>query len=483
MKIKAIAGSEEKVKSDLLILPLFKDNNSYGDLTSSIIGIVEGLIKKGIFKAELNEVYPLTTTEAPHPLILLTGLGEREKINGDRLRQAGGSAGSFCRQKSIKSISLSTANLRETGLLPDTFVEGFLLSTYMFGKYKSENGSYCPELKILSKDRALKSRLPEIEAQIQAVFLCRDLVNTPSNDLTPDAFAKQALKLKSRKVSVKVLTEKQIASAGMDAYLAVAKGSKNPPRFIEIRYRGGSKKSVVLIGKSITFDSGGISIKPSSGMEKMKYDMAGGAAVIGIIKAAELLKLPVNLIGLLPAAENMPGGSATRPGDIVSTISGKTIEIANTDAEGRLALADAIEYAKRFDPEFIIDIATLTGACAIALGNEAAAAMSNSEELIKDIVKASEATGEKVWPMPLYEEYREYLKSEVADIRNVGTDRAGSLVTAGYFLKEFAEDIPWLHIDIASIAWTDKDRPYCPKGATGFGVRLVTRLLRNLYQK
>lgn len=269
----------------------------------------------------------------------------------------------------------------------------------------------------------------------------------------------------------------------MDAYMAVAKGSKNPPRFIVLHYRGGTKGSVVLIGKSITFDSGGISIKPSSGMEKMKYDMAGGATVLGVIKAAEEIGLPIKITGILPAAENMPGGSATRPGDVISTISGKTIEIANTDAEGRLTLADAIEYAKRFTPQFIVDIATLTGACSVALGNEAAAAMSNSEELIKNIVKASEKTGEKVWPMPLYDEYKEYLKSDIADIRNVGTDRAGSLVTAGYFLKEFADETPWLHIDIASIAWTDKDRPYCPKGATGFGVRLIVEMLRDMYSK
>ncbi|MDP3047853.1 MAG: hypothetical protein Q8N12_00275, partial [Thermodesulfovibrionales bacterium] len=238
-------------------------------------------------------------------------------------------------------------------------------------------------------------------------------------------------------------------------------------------------KPLALIGKSITFDSGGISLKPSDGMEKMKYDMAGGAAVLGVLKAASALKLPVNLIGILPATENLPGGSATKPGDVAVTISGKTVEIINTDAEGRLILADAIGYAKRFKPRAIIDIATLTGACSVALGNEAIAMMGNDRKLLDKIKKSADNTYERVWEMPLFDEYKEYLKSDIADIKNTG-GKNGSLVTAAYFLYEFAEKTPWVHLDIAGTAWVEKDKPYIPKGASGIGVRLIMDLIKHL---
>ena len=264
----------------------------------------------------------------------------------------------------------------------------------------------------------------------------------------------------------------------MGAYLSVAKGSNEPPKFIVLEYKGAKGRPLVLIGKSITFDSGGISLKPADGMEKMKYDMAGGAAVLGVIKAASELKLPVNLVGILPATENLPGGSATKPGDIVKSITGKTVEIINTDAEGRLVLADAIGYAKRFNPGAIIDIATLTGACSIALGSEAMAMMGNDRGLMDKIKKSAGNTYERVWEMPLFDEYREYIKSDIAEIKNTG-GKNGSLVTAAYFLYEFAEKTPWVHLDIAGTAWAEKDKPYIPKGASGIGVRLVMDLLKN----
>jgi leucyl aminopeptidase len=266
----------------------------------------------------------------------------------------------------------------------------------------------------------------------------------------------------------------------MGSYLAVSKGSIEPPKFIVLEYnlknRGAHRAPVVLIGKSVTFDSGGINIKPSEGLEKMKYDMAGGAAVLGIMKTAATLKLPLSLVGLLPATENLPGGHATRPGDIVSSLDGTTIEIINTDAEGRLTLADALGYAKRYKPSAVIDIATLTGACSIALGNETVAMMGTDRSLVNALRQSADFTNEKVWEMPLFEEYREYLKSDVADIKNIG-GRTGSLVTSARFLKEFAGDLPWVHLDIAGTAWTEKDRPYTPKGASGIGVRLIVDLL------
>jgi leucyl aminopeptidase len=263
----------------------------------------------------------------------------------------------------------------------------------------------------------------------------------------------------------------------MGAFLAVAKGSHEEPRFIVLKYKGSKDAPVVLIGKSITFDSGGISLKPSEGMEKMKYDMAGGASVLGVMKAAAGLRLPVHLIGILPATENLPGGTATKPGDVVKSFSGKTIEIINTDAEGRLVVADAIAYAKRMKPRAIIDIATLTGACVIALGNDAIAMMGNDRRLLELLRKSGEKTYERVWEMPLFDEYKEYLKSDIADIKNIG-GRNGGLATSAYFLYEFAGETPWVHLDIAGTAWGDKDKPYAPKGASGVGTRLLLDFIR-----
>ncbi|RME64602.1 MAG: leucyl aminopeptidase, partial [Nitrospirae bacterium] len=326
---------------------------------------------------------------------------------------------------------------------------------------------------------SIERKALEIQKIVDAVFFARDLINRPSNELGPEQLAEAGLSLKSKRVKVTVYDRKKIESFGMDAFLAVSKGSTREPRLIVVEYNGGRKGPIALVGKSITFDSGGLSLKPSDAMEKMKYDMSGGAAVLGTIKAVSALDLPVKIIGILPATDNMPGGSATKPGDVVKSITGKTIEILNTDAEGRLALADAIGFVReRYKPEAIVDIATLTGACVIALGPEAAALMSNNDRLAEMLVDASSETGERLWRMPLYDDYAEYLKSDIADLKNIG-GRAGGLITAGYFLKEFAGDTPWAHIDIASVAWSDKDRFYYTKGPTGFGVRTFVELLRD----
>jgi len=265
----------------------------------------------------------------------------------------------------------------------------------------------------------------------------------------------------------------------MGSYLSVSHGSDKPPKFIVLHYNGSKGPPLVLIGKSVTFDSGGLSIKPADGMEKMKYDMAGGAAVLGVMKAVSELKVPVNLVGILPATENLIGGSATRPGDVVRAINGKTIEIISTDAEGRMTLADAIGYAARFKPRAIIDIATLTGACSIAFGNGAIAMMGNDRGLLAKFKESGDNIYERVWEMPLFEEYKEYLKSDIADLKNTG-GKNGSLVSSAYFLYEFAGDVPWVHLDIAGTAWTEKEKPYIPKGASGIGVRLILNLIKRL---
>jgi len=352
-----------------------------------------------------------------------------------------------------------------------------MLSNYRFEKYKKEeNKSQLKTFTILS-GKKLDKHIKWTETVSGAANLARDLVNTPSNDMTPAALVKAARSLKD--VSIKVIERREAERLGMGGYLSVAKGSAEPPKFIVITYKRKNCAPLALIGKAITFDSGGLSLKPSQGMEKMKYDMAGGAAVIGVMKAVSELNLLLHIIAVLPATENLPGGSASKPGDVVRTIEGKTIEIISTDAEGRLVLADAIGFVKKHKPSAIIDIATLTGACSIALGNEAMAMMGNNDALMKKMKKASEETAEKVWQMPLFDEYKDYIKSDIADLKN-SAGRSGSLVSSGYFLKEFSGNVPWVHLDIAGTAWTDKDRPYIPQGATGVGVRLLLNFLKSL---
>ncbi|HWR58169.1 MAG TPA: leucyl aminopeptidase, partial [Thermodesulfovibrionales bacterium] len=415
--------------------------------------------------------------------VMLLGLGKKEDITDEKLRQAGGKAVSDLYRAGCKDISLSSGYVLSLKHSPLPLVEGGLLSLYKLRRYKKdkEASKRVERLTLLARqDKRLSESMRWLATTTSAVNFVKDLVNTPSNDMTPSVLARHARGLSGGHVRVKVLDKDDVAREGMGSFLSVARGSMEPLKFIVLKYRGSEKTApVALIGKSITFDSGGISIKPSEGMEKMKYDMAGGAAVLGVIKAASEARLPVNIIGVLPATENLPGGSASKPGDIVTSISGKTIEIISTDAEGRLALADAIGYVKRMRPAVIIDIATLTGACSVALGNEAIAMMGNNDDWMERIKTAGDDTFERVWQMPLYEEYMEYIKSDLADIKNSG-GKTGSLVTAGYFLKEFAGDTPWVHLDIAGTAWTEKDKPYTPKGATGIGVRLLLNLLKEM---
>jgi leucyl aminopeptidase len=384
----------------------------------------------------------------------------------------------------------------ETGLdaegLGQALAEGSILGLYRFLKYKTdEENDRKKDIRtiiLLTESAgavtAMRKGVKAGEVIAGSTAMARDMVSSPPVDMTPGVIATKAKELARQfGLKIQVLDKDRMQKLGMGALLGVASGSVQPPKFIIVEYRkGGKKPFIALVGKTITFDSGGISIKPAENMDRMKDDMSGGAAVLGVIRNAAALKLPLNIVGLLPATENMPGGGAYKPGDVLRTMSGQTIEILNTDAEGRLILSDALAYACKYKPAVIVDIATLTGACSIALGAEATGMLGTDDRFKQRIRAAGEKTGERVWEMPLWEEYYEQIKSDIADMKNTG-GRAGGLITAAALLSKFVQKYPWVHLDIAATAWTEKERPYTPKGATGIGVRLLTQFLRDYGKK
>ncbi|MFQ6122073.1 MAG: leucyl aminopeptidase, partial [Dehalococcoidales bacterium] len=366
--------------------------------------------------------------------------------------------------------------------------EGALLGLYSFRKHITKEDDKLGEIKqllIVGSDE-VKPQLEEGSQKgkilAEATNLARDMVNEPANYMTPNHMAEMAIKLaESYGLEVSILEQKQMAELGMGALLGVAQGSQQPPKFIVLRYRGSDSEetNVALVGKGITFDSGGISIKPSEGLAEMKGDMAGGAAVMAAISAIAQLKPKINVAAIVPATENLPSGNALKPGDILTAMNGKTIEIITTDAEGRLILVDALAYARKLGAKFIIDVATLTGACRVALADVCSGAFGNNQELVDKVIAAGTEAGELIWQMPMYDEYKEQLKSDVADIKNVG-GRYGGAITGAKFLAEFINDIPWVHLDIAGTNLSEKERGYLVKGATGVPVRTLVNLILSL---
>ncbi len=487
MKLRVQDRNEMEAVCDSLVLPVYEDSvgiRPYGGIDRAVGKKISEVMRSGEFRGKAEETYLLHaagTIKARR--ILLVGLGKKTALNDEVARRAGGRAASCLSRLGLLDVALSTGNFGANGSSTVSFAEGAALSQYVFTAYKKAEDKSLRSLTVLSSDKKLSSRLKSAGSVASAVYFARDLVNTPGRDMTPAALARAARAIKG--VTVKVLEQKECERLGMGSYLSVSRGSMEPPKFIIASYNGRKDRSapVVLVGKSVTFDSGGLSLKPSKSMETMKYDMAGGAAVLGVIRAAAEQKLKVNVICVLPATENLPGQKASKPGDVVRSITGKTIEVLNTDAEGRLALADAIGYScQKLKPRAVVNIATLTGSCAVALGNEAIALMGNDEAVMKALERSSQETGERVWRMPLYDEYKEYLKSEIADLSNISS-KGGGLVTAGYFLKDFAGETPWAHLDIASTGWADSAAgAYTRKGATGIGVRLLLSFLDN-FQK
>ncbi len=493
MKITVMAGTSESVRTGAAVLPVFEAEKlgaSAVRIDRAMGGSLARIMKRGDLVPKAGAILVLYPEGriAPERLVLV-GMGKRGDLTTERVRLAAGKAAVAARTAGARDLSISVAGMGlDPELLGQAVAEGVLLGLYRFLAYKTKeegNGrkdiASCTILAdAASKVAGLRRGVQTGQIIAEAASVARDMVNTPSADMTPSAVAGIAKGLaRSHRLRVTVLGRAEMKKLGMGALLGVASGSAQPPKFIIAEYRGGGKKPwIALVGKTITFDSGGISIKPSENMDRMKDDMSGGAAVLGAVRNAAALRLPLNVVAILPATENMPSGSAYKPGDVLRTMSGQTIEILNTDAEGRLILSDALAYACRYRPAAIVDIATLTGACRIALGQEASGMLGNDENLKEHIRAAGEKTGERVWELPLWEGYCDLIKSEVADMKNTG-GRDGGVITAACLLAKFVEKFPWVHLDIAATAWTDKDRAYTPKGATGIGCRLLTQFLRD----
>jgi leucyl aminopeptidase len=475
-----------------LLLGCFEDDLAdpyFTGIDHSLGGCLATLYRQREFTGKQNKTRIIHTLgKMPAERIVLVGLGKKKDLTMERLRQGAGSAIQSMRDTGIKVCASLLHLLGDDKGLIRAAVEGAVLGGYAFNHYKSkrdENGGI-EEVRLLFPDAAhpdeIEKVVTEARSLCEAVLFVRDLVSQPGNISTPIYLAEKAMEMSAGfGISCRVMERDEMERIGMEALLAVAKGSRQPPRFIILEYMaaGATVRPTVLVGKGITFDSGGISLKPREGMEKMKDDMAGGAAVMGTLMAAAVLKLPVNLVGLVPAAENLPGGAAYKPGDVVKSMSGQTIEIVNTDAEGRMVLCDALHYALRYKPAAIIDLATLTGACVVALGSFASGMLGNDESLKKAIRSAADKCGEQVWELPLWEEYGELMKSDIADMKNAGGPEAGT-ISAAWFLQKFVGKSRWVHLDIAGTAWMEKDRPYMPKGATGVGVRLLLEYLRGV---
>ena len=465
-----------------------KNDPSLKILDKCIGGAIRKIFEWSEFEGKLNQtsvLYPASSILVDK--IILVGLGEREKINDDSYRQAAGTISRLLPVKKSKSLAFFF-DLHDDSSTAQAVAEGFLLGRFDMTDYKSNdkknsnmNESVCFYSANKAGTSAIEKGMKRGQIIANSVISARRLAFHPGNVITPITFAEEAKSIsRKNRLKIRVLDEKQIKKEKMNALLAVAQGSDRPPRFVMLEYRKGKadQKPVVLIGKGITFDSGGISLKPPLDMDEMKGDMTGGAIVLATMMAISQLKIPLNVVGIIPLAENMPSGKALHPGDIIKSRKGKTIEIINTDAEGRLILADALDFANKYKPQAVIDIATLTGAALYVLGYAAAPILGNNKQLMDAIRAASEKSAEKVWEMPLWDEYRELVKSSIADLKNSGGKSAGT-ITAAAFLENFIGNWPWAHIDIAYVDLEKNGKPYIPKGASGFGVRLLIELLSN----
>ncbi len=479
----------KKTRIETLVLPVCEDKNIYTDRTVAALAKKAMAVKE--FKAGTKDeliLYDLPLVKAGRVLFL--GLGKIADVRTETLRVLMGRAVKKCIAGGLLQMTVAVPAAKKiklaTDVVMEALIEGGYLANHMFSRYKSgEQKRPLKSIAFLGAPGAVAGNrrvAARIKHTCDAAIMAREWVSTPSNDKRPDAFARGIVKAaRAKGLTCRVLDEKALKREKFGALLAVGQGSQVKARLVVLEYRpGGAKKTAVLVGKGVTFDSGGINLKSSGGLEGMKMDMAGAAAVAGTLLAVAGLKPKTRVIGVLPLVENMPSGTATRPGDIIKSYAGKTVEVGNTDAEGRLILIDAMAWAERkYQPDVMVDLATLTGACVVALGEKIAGVFSPDEELSKAILAAAERTHERCWRLPLPDDYKEYLKSEFADIANLSSSRWGGAITAALFLSEFVGKTKWAHIDIAGPAYAKKAGPYCGAGGTGFGVRLLCDLLTN----
>jgi len=462
--------------------------------------IAHALSAPSRFTGKTDELLPIVAPPSVSvSRIVLAGLGKPESADSRSLQQLGGNllAHLNAAGEEEATIMIDVADAASLGQAEAAaeIAFGAQLRSYRFDRYKTkqkpEQKASLAHLTVAANGAsAMKRAYQPLEKTAEAVFLTRDLVSEPANVIYPETLAAEAERLAEFGVEVETLDEYKMRELGMNALLAVGQGSARPPRTVVMQWHGAKSSEgarsqpLAFVGKGVTFDTGGISIKPAAGMEDMKWDMAGSAVVIGLIRLLAARKAAVNAVGVVGLVENMPSGTAQRPGDIVTSMSGQTIEVLNTDAEGRLVLADALWYCQqRFKPRLIVDLATLTGAVIVALGHHRAGLFSNNDELADRLIEAGKEVGEQVWRLPLADSYDREIDSDAADIKNIGGGRAAGSIIGAQFLQRFIDDVPWAHLDIAGTAWSTKDTATVPKGATAFGVRLLDRLVSQYYEK
>ncbi len=479
----------EPISGTTLVIGMFDDKKLSENAPENTHKLIHKAVTANSFKAKAGSNLELTApVESPYNTIVVAGLGNTKEILDINLHKIGGAIASTLLNGKAKDAIINLHNL--SAAQASTIVHGANLRSWSFDKYftteKTKSKRTFETLHVVHPDiKDLETLYKPLSGISDGVFMTRDVVSELPNILYPETFCDRAKELRQLGVEVEFLGEDEMKDLGMESLLAVGQGSVRESKLCVLRWSGGKSEDAPLafVGKGVTFDTGGISIKPSNKMHEMKYDMAGAGVVLGLMKALATRKAKANIVCVAGLAENMPSGNAQRPGDVWSTMSGQTIECQNTDAEGRMVLADALWYTQdRFKPKFMINLATLTGAIVVALGEEHAGLFSNSDEIADRITSMGKTTGEKVWRMPMGDAYDKAINSTVADMKNVGNPGTGGSITAAQFLQRFVNDTPWAHIDIAGVSWADKAKDLCSAGASGFGVRLLDRLVSTYYE-
>ena len=487
MEIQLETQPYPSIQADALITYVFDKEDKFDGVLGEIDRAMDGHLRALAESGELT-AKPLETVLVHFPAgmaakrLLIIGAGKPDKFDvGADLRKIAGTAVRFLKPRGAKKVAFLAREGERSAAAAQAVVEGLLAADFESDKYRTDKKNRAIESVALAGFDAGSSLTAGIEhGRVigESLNFARDLINEPSNKLTPRMLAARAEAMaKEAGLGIEILDERKIAELKMGALIGVAQGSVEPPRVIVVRYTPANPRPgapvLGLVGKAVTFDTGGISIKPAANMEKMKYDMGGGATMLGAMRALAALKPSVPVIAVIPATENMPGGRAQKPGDVQTAMSGKTIEVINTDAEGRLILADAVFYARKLGATHLIDAATLTGAIEVALSNVHVGAFGTPREYLDKFLVSAKAAGEKMWPMPIDDEYEEMIKSNIADIRNTGSGKGGGASTGAWFIKEFVDDTPWVHLDIASTCWVDEGRPWLAKGPTGIAIRSI----------